>query len=580
MLKKLPLLLAMLFVLSCSTQQDPLARIDHRYAEILADLNAARRDTTRNVHNKDALRRKVAFEQQILAFFNDPAVMSAIEQARKSPEGTLLRHKGESYWRQAVVSRAWTKKEKEQETRLLAILDNISGSQASWGHPDGRTQVPLNGPWLSTSQDADAMPGDLREDLDAEYVDHRMRLVGDDLRDLIQLRNRVAKRAGFETYWHLALFNRGLDQNDVDKLVQELHSVIVPLNRARAQIVELQAQRMGIANDFANNPLLRRAAGLETDNTVAESYFDTDLAESRIRESLSDMGIDLGNLQIYYGPSRYTLPGAYSFPIRPPDLLAMIISVDKRFDTWFYEAMIHESGYIWWWRNLQAQALASPVLWEPPSAYMEGFAQLFERIMYEPAWLKRYIPDIPPQLLQQLSDNRAQQAVRAITESIIETAVERRAYEDPTNWGAVARYCTDMESTYDLHVEPTPTTSDGLPYCEALLHPLIWHYPAYAQNYIFSYITEARLFEALRADLGTPVANGAVGPWLVDNIIQGGASSPFESRLDSVSPDTDRTAALKRYIKPPAPLAPEPPANAPSPAPSPPRKGDNNKLPR
>lgn len=546
---RLALLSFLLLVAACDTTRDPLAVFDRRYSTILVELNAARRDTTRNVHNRDARLRKIAAEKKLLEFFQSPALATAIQQAREAPEGSPLQVKGEAWWRHAVYIRSWKEDEKEQESELLARIDAINGTEATWGHPDGAVEISLDDRWTGVSQAADDLPESLRSDLAQEYVNHRMSLVGDELRRLVKLRNQVARREGFETYWHLALYHRGLDPETVDTLIEDLHPVIQPVTHEYAQAISSAAEESGLENNFANNPLLRRMAGLESGRDEAEPYFDTDLAEDRIRTSLSNMGIGVGKVQIYSGPSRYTLSGAYSFPIRLPDLSAVVVSLDKRYEIWFYEALIHELGYTWWWQSLSPDLLASPVLWEPPPAYMEGFAQTFERVLYAPRWLANYLPQLPAEKARNLVRWRARQTAIWLTDAIVESAVERRTYQDPNNWAAVARYCSDIESLYEVYAGPTPVTHEGLPYCDALLSPLVWHYPAYVQNYIFSYVTETRLYEAMQSSLGTIVDNPQVGPWLQENIVAEGGATPFEERMIRVAGDGSRTEALRRYIE-------------------------------
>ncbi len=551
-------LLSLLFAFSCQSQPG-LDAVDKRYADVLARLNAADRDVARNIHNRDARWRKKAAEKARVAFFRESQINDTIVQARQGPEGSLERIKGEAYWRHAVYVRSWTDEEKERETELLARLDALAGAEASWSPAEGELQVPLSGSWSSVSKAADGFPQDQRAELAAEYVDHQLSMVGEDLRELIKLRNRVARREGYETYWHLALDNQGLKEEQVDALIKELEPAIRPVNKAYAEIVAGQAMALALRDSFANHPYLRRQAGLEAGRDEAEPYFDTDLAEGRILTSLRSMGIELEGWQVYSGPSRHTRRGAYSFPIRLPGTIALVVSQDRRFDAWQYEAIMHEAGHALRWASLNPEALQSPVLWDPPAAYTEGFAQLFERIMMGQAWTARYIPEMPEENRTNLAEWRARQMARWVTQSIVETAVERRAYEDPNNWPAVARFCAEIEQNYQIHAPDTPSDDNGVTYCKTLHTPLIWHYPAYVQNYIFSYVTEAQLYDALVNALGDPVDNDQVGPWLTENITQAGGTTPFQERLAKVSTDDRRSAPLARYIQVPTQAAEETP---------------------
>jgi hypothetical protein len=545
-------LATLLLLAACACQQgSPLDDVDAEYAEVLARLNAADRDVARNIHNRDARRRKKIAEKERVAFFRDPGVIAAIEQARQAPEGSLERTKGDAYHRHAVFVRSWKDDEKERETELLARLDALAGAEASWSPPDGELEVSLSGSWASVSRQADELDAELRSDLAKEYVQHQMALVNADLEELIKLRNQVARREGFDTFWHLSLYAQGLTEQDVDELIRELEPVVRPVNQAYDQLVESQAQELGLPDTFANDPFLRRQTGLEAGRDEADPYFDTDLAEDKVVASLRRMGMELEGWQVYSGPSRNTRRGAYSFPIRPPRTVALVVSQDRRFDAWQYEAIIHEAAHALRWTTLDPVALASPVLWDPPNAYTEGFAQLFERILVSEAWLSTYLPEMPQDRRDELVAWRGRQMAWWVTHSIVETAVERRAYEDPNNWAAVARFCNEVESGYGIGREDIPASESGVPYCQAMHTPLIWHYPAYIQNYLFSYVTEARLYDALVTAVGEPVDNAEVGPWLAEQVTRQGAMTPFEDRLRAVSKDEPRTAALARYVQVP-----------------------------
>ncbi len=555
-------LLLLLLIPACR-QGEPLDQVDARYADVLARLNAADRDVARNIHNRDARRRKKAAEKERVAFFRERAVTDAIAAAREAEPGTLLHTKGEAYWRHAVFVRSWHDDEKERETELLARIDVLAGAEASWSPPEGDLEVELTGNWATVSKAGDELDEELRAELAREFVGHQLAMVGDDLRELVKLRNRVARREGFDTFWHLALYHQGLTEQDVDLLIREIEPVIRPVTEAYSGIVAAQAAELGLQNNFANNPYLRRQAGLEAGRDEAEPYFDTDLAEDHVLESLRRMGIELPGWQVYSGPSRHTRRGAYSFPIRPPESIALVVSKDRRYDPWQYEAIIHEAAHALRWSTLSPDALASPVLWDPPNAYTEGFAQFFERVMISEPWIEAYLPDMPLEQRRALAEWRARQMARWVSQSIVETAVERRVYEDPNSWGAVARYCADIEAAYQIYAGETPLNDQGIAYCQGLHTPLIWHYPAYIQNYIFSYVTEAQLHDAFVSAVGQPVDNPALGSWLEQHITRDGAITSFTDRLDAVSADTSRAAALARYIQLPMKSEPSAASDAP-----------------
>ena len=272
--------------------------------------------------------------------------------------------------------------------------------------------------------------------------------------------------------------------------------------------------------------------------------------------AFQDMGIDTTGWQVYTGPPRYVRSGVYGFPIRPPEHVAIVMSQSQRFSMWPYEALAHEGGHAVWWRLLDDESASSPPLWGPTAPWFEGFAYFFERLVYEPGFLSRYVPDLPADQREALKDYRARQMASLITDSIVSTLVERRLYEDPNNLAAVSRYAAETRSRF-TGVPIAPSTESGLFYDSSLLSSILWNYPGYMQNYLFAHMTEAWLYEAVVAEVGDPVANKKVGPMIREKLVRGPLDVSFPDRLTLMF-DKERFEPLQRYIKgPPPPPEPE-----------------------
>lgn len=539
----------LLLAVACSGPADPLAEIDQRYARIVVDLGVAERDTARNVRNKEARRRKVAAEKARINFYRDSFVQETLERVRKDPPDELSRVKADAYWQQMVDAKAWTEDDKAEEARLIARLDEANSVEASWSSADGLTQIALSGSWREASRSADKLSQDERNSLAREYIEHNWRVVNADLGDIVRLRNEVARRAGFNNYWELSLATQGLTPADVDSIITELTAVVEPTNAEIRARLEATARDRALALSWENQPMLRRASGLERGRDEADAFFDTDLAEELVTTMFQDMGISTDGWQIYSGPSRYVRPGVDGFPIRPPEHVAIVMSQDQRWSVWQFEALAHEGGHAMWWRALNPQAAASPVLWGPPAPWFEGFAQFFERQVYDPAFAREYLPDLPADVRDDLHAWRAGHMAGWISDSIVDTLVERRLYEDPSNLDAVARYA--QETRARLTQEPTPPAlASGGSYDDALTSSLLWTHAGYAQNYLFAYMTESWLDQTVRDAVGDPIGNPKVGPFLVDQLVRGDVTRSFSDRVAAVS-KTDRATTLKNYIKVP-----------------------------
>jgi len=535
-----------LLTLGCGGDGAPLAKLDDTYTDVMVDIGVADRDTARNVRNKEARMRKGAAERARVAFFRNESHKAVIDAARQAEPGSAERIKGDAYYRHMLISGSWTEEEKDEENRLLSRLEEARGTSAEWTSTDGSVRTELDERWERVSRGADDLSVEDRNELAHQFVDHRMRVVNSDLQALIQLRNEVARRAGFANYWDLALQAQGLTPKQVHEVVEELNGVVAPINLAVQNRVAAAAKAEGIEDTFANHPVLRRKAGLELARDEADAFFDTDLAESRVMTALQDMGIQTEGWQVYTGPQRYVRPGVYGFPIRPPEYVAIVMSQDTRWSVWQYEALAHEGGHAFWWQSISPDAIASPVLWEPPSPWFEGFAHFFERLTYEPGFTARYVPELPEDLRDDLKHWRAASAGESITNSIVQTIVERRLYEDPSNLEAVCRFAAETRSQITGAPLP-PATESGLLYDKALLSSILWNYPAYSQNYLFAYLAEAWLYDGVTQAVGDPIANDKVGPLLRDKIVRAPLGQTVPESLAALSPG-DRTAALKNYL--------------------------------
>ncbi|MCK6502078.1 hypothetical protein L6R53_01505 [Myxococcota bacterium] len=538
--------LGLLLLTGCQDADHPLAQVDDRYVDILVDLGVANRDTARNVRSTEARARKAEAEERQAAFFRDPQVQAVIEQVRASPPTPIEKAKAEGYWRQMITSRPWTEGEKAEEVRLLGRLEEQASVPATWKRPDGSLEVDLAPAWTEVSRAANGWPQAERDALLAALVEQQLQVVGADLRALIKLRNEVARREGFEDWWSLGLASQGLTPAEVDDLITSLTEVVRPHHHAVAARLEQTATATGIPLTAANLPLLRRRAGLELGQEEADGWFDADLAEDRVLTAFRDMGIDTWGWQVYTEPRRYARPGVYGFPIRPPEHLAIVLSQDRRWSTWQYEALAHEGGHAAWWRMLSTIQASSPTLWSPPDPWFEGFAQLFERILYEPAFLSAYVPEVPPERREGLSAWRAAKAVAAISDAIVQTQVERRLYQDPEDLVAVAAFASQTRAALTLEPAP-PASSSGLPYDPALLSSLLWNYPAYSQNFMVAALAEAWLYEAVAEHVGDPVGNPKVGPLLQERIVRAQADLSFPDRVAALTAQ-DQRAALSRYL--------------------------------
>jgi hypothetical protein len=184
-------------------------------------------------------------------------------------------------------------------------------------------------------------------------------------------------------------------------------------------------------------------------------------------------------------------------------------------------------------------------MWEPTAPWFEGFAGFFERMVYEPGFNARYVPEFPKEKREALATWRARSTASSVASSIVQTQVERRLYEDPNSLEAITLFAATTRSAL-TGAPPPPLTENGLTYDSSLLSAILWTYPAYSQNYLFSAMTEAWLWDIVTSKVGDPIANDKVGPLLQSEIIR--SSLDFPAALNAIKPGS-RTGPLKTYLE-------------------------------
>ena len=227
--------------------------------------------------------------------------------------------------------------------------------------------------------------------------------------------------------------------------------------------------------------------------TLLDAAYDADLAEARLRVLFSDMGLNMEEVQVYPGPTRYTLPGAYGIAISPPENIAIVISKDRRWSAWRYQALAHEMGLAAWWRSLPPEPssrLCSGTL----RAYFEGIGRFFERMATSQAFVSR-IEDFDSGLAQHLNHWHWRSTIDGITHYLASTRTEQMLYERPGQWDQISKEAALIEQRLSGREWPNPTDA-GRPYVRSLQSDLMIHLPAYVQNYLFATATEASLWDA------------------------------------------------------------------------------------
>ena len=157
------------------------------------------------------------------------------------------------------------------------------------------------------------------------------------------------------------------------------------------------------------------------------------------------------------------------------------------------------------------------------------------------------MPELPAELRDDLARQRARDMLGMINDSLVRTIAERRLYESPESLSGISDFVSEQRMSRIGTPEP-PRSEEGLAYDSALLSPILWNYPAYSPNFLFAYMAEAWIYDAVVAQVGDPVDNPKVGPMLVEKVIQGDPAVGIPERLEALLPG-ERSGPLAKYLE-------------------------------
>lgn len=330
-----------------------------------------------------------------------------------------------------------------------------------------------------------------------------------DVRELLVLRQALARQEGYDGYVSWALETSGLDRGCVEGFFREIRRRTDAPYRAwlknaarRLSLDEgLRPWDLAFAADqersLRNETRFPAAGPLAAVRTVAEGL--------GLGEAAAGVRVDLADIPY----------GALCYAVRPPEDVRILISPkDGRAH---YDVLFHEFGHALHWRCLGP--LPPALRWES-SAFNESMACLWERLVSESEEVVEHVNERPERLTRS-GQGWAKRAIYRLRLRIAQATFEYRAYQAPDD---------DLLALYrDIHSEHL-----GVPYDEVSAwsdNPFWTSHPVYLQNYVIGEAVASHTLAELRRRFGRLIGRPEVGAWLVEQYYAPGASLPWPQKV-------------------------------------------------
>jgi len=365
--------------------------------------------------------------------------------------------------------------------------------------------------------------------------------VADQLIELVELRNEIARNIGFEDYYRMRLTLQELEEDELFATYDELDQLLGPVYRDYKTGLDAQlADRFGLAPEdlrpwHYSDPFFQEAPAADpaVRKFLADTFADRDI-EALTRRFYRAIGLDVDD--VLARSDLYERDGkqqhAYCMHVDRKDDIRILANI-KPNDKWM-STMLHECGHAVYDKYLDPD-LPYILRRSAHILFTEAIAMLMGRLETDADWLVTYA-SVPEAEASSLADRlweqlRGQLLIMARWVPVM-SHFERALYQDPRQdlnslwWDLAERF----------QMVPRPDGRDA-PDWAAKIH--LSTSPVYYHNYLMGELIASQLGHYIEAhvlggngDMGQRfVTDPAVGRYLTEKVFRPGALRHWQDAL-------------------------------------------------
>lgn len=340
-------------------------------------------------------------------------------------------------------------------------------------------------------------------------------------RDLFRRRRELAKELSLRGGFYPALLElRGVSLDRLRVLLGQLDE------RTRPAFIDVMVS--------AHKAAARSVSSVDLEwlllklGSLHDHAFPAEKALPLARTLWSSLGVDLEHPRIQIDVREFAFSGQ-TISLHVPDDVRTVVHPSP--GARFYSTLMHELGHAFAaTRNRETRPVFKGYEWVPglsESACDEGIAEVFGRLLEEPAVLEHHIPTLSVEERASFLQTRKNRELVTLRVRLLSIAFERLALEDPEQdldslWRRLHHDLLGLEDPTD--VEPTWATS-----------PFLATYPVYLQSYLLAAMFSCQIRTSLRSRLGRDWISPVVGNQLASGLVADGARTRMDEKLRRVT---------------------------------------------
>lgn len=335
---------------------------------------------------------------------------------------------------------------------------------------------------------------------------------------LLQRRRNFARQRGLVGGYYDALLHlRGLDPQRLASLL----SAVSEGSRVAYERALDEAKKAADLSTIApwDLDLLSRKLG-----ELPDERFPASDALPYAQRAWSALGVDLNQPKIRIDVRDFAF-GGQTISLKVPTDVRAVVSPSP--GARFYATLMHELGHAFAaTRDRATRAVFKGYEWVPglsEPAYDEGVAEIFGRMIDEPALLAKLLPQLSEGERNEFVRVRARAELLTLRSRLVFIAFEKAALEDPDK---------DLDALYrqiesDILGTTTPTDAEST----WAISPFLATYPVYTQSYTLAAMLSAQVRQTLRQQLGADWATPEAGQLLAEKLVGDGAETSMDEKL-------------------------------------------------
>jgi len=514
-----------------------LEDVSSRFQRAEADFHRAYWDSQIEV-NADNDRRREELELEVRRLKGDRDIYEMVGEALEDEVHDPVVKRQLEILRLSLTANQMDEKDRAEVVRLGSMIES---DFASFRAQVGRSSFSDNEieEVLRTSNDSA-----YRQEVWAASKQVGNRVAGP-VRELVRLRNRVARDLGFIDYYRMALELQELSEEWLFERLDELDEVTVaPFAQWKTTVDRSLSERFGIDGLMPwhySDPFFQHAP--PDGRLTLDGYFADAVAPALAERTFAGWDIDISNIlnasDLY--PRELKCQHAFCMDIdRSGDIriLANVVSGER-----WIEVMLHESGHAAY--DAEIDPDLPWVLRRAAHTFVtEAIAILSGDLLRDPLWLTRIAgvakSDVEA-ISSQLRAAGAAQKLTFVRWGLLMCHFERDLYSDPEIdldsrwWELVERF----QLVSPPHDPPPGAWASKIHLAVA---------PVYYHNYLLGEMLAAQLRATVESQSGDLAGNNAAGRFLVERVFRHGQLMRWDALVESATGGRLSPASFAAYL--------------------------------